>query len=278
MGGIYAGSAVTIAADANTSVNEGILDLAENKGEEDITGSVRIVSALENGKESTLVFYNIFASHIGSIWTPRATLNSPLSKRALCLQERMLSARTLHFTRKGTIWECRELYFSFPRCSAYEAMTNVKTLASILQIFSDRVPISHRGPNKGMKILGADAEKLTDDQLYMINSMLETLHTSKLYVCDQPTGSDWASWPEDKSEAVAWWNTAVVAPYSGRPLHIFQIGYRRSQVWPGFLRGIYKLHIYQGYGSLSSMSAWNGGRLVSRSKTRSCRNTHHFHG
>lgn len=38
----------------------------------------------------------------------KAVDRGPVSRRGLCLQERELSSRVLHFTRVGKVLECRE--------------------------------------------------------------------------------------------------------------------------------------------------------------------------
>ncbi|KAK0751260.1 hypothetical protein B0T18DRAFT_320476, partial [Schizothecium vesticola] len=83
MGGIYATAYVTIAADAGSSVKEGFLEITLTEAENGLPYLTEITSMLESGQQNTL---------------------SPLSQRAWCMQERMLSPRALHFIRKGLIW------------------------------------------------------------------------------------------------------------------------------------------------------------------------------
>ena len=220
MGGIYASSTVTIAADASTSVHGGILDALGSEPERDRPGSVRITNVLAGGRESTLVFYDRHSAPSGATWTPDPILQSPLSSRAWCMQERMLSSRTLHFTRQGLIWECRDTYFNFARFDKYDEMANVKPLASIPRVLSTGIPAYAWGlripANVTLGFQGAD-----DKPLELADAAFETCNAGLWHMDQERPGGSGSGQGEDvdrQAKVVLWWNRNVVAAYSGRRL------------------------------------------------------------
>ena len=132
MGGIYATGYVTIAVDVGNSVNKGFLDIPPTEAEDGLPYLTKITSTLESGQESTLVFWNAHSVMPGNTYTPPVIELSPLSQRAWCMQERMLSPRTLHFARKGLIWECRKMYLAVHMISTADEPSMTFTLPAVL--------------------------------------------------------------------------------------------------------------------------------------------------
>jgi hypothetical protein len=106
MGAIYSISYITIAADWSTSAIGGCYNMASDtvlEGDKDL---IRITSILSDNSKSSL--------YLG--WAYRRKLpeieGSILTTRAWAYQERVLSPRILHFTKKQVSWECRETVFA----------------------------------------------------------------------------------------------------------------------------------------------------------------------
>jgi hypothetical protein len=208
MGGIYASSVVTIAADASDSVDGGILAPLGSEEEPGLPGTVSVTNLLESGRESTLVFYDSTSTAPGSTWTPPAILESPLSNRAWCMQERILSPRTLHFTKKGLIWECRDLYFSFVRWAKYEEMNSIRTVAAIPTILSEGLP---KLP-LGLQVWEMNGAAFTDELADILDTSLRTGMSHDWRFSLDPGLNRVA----DSRDKVLWWNHNIVAPYSAR--------------------------------------------------------------
>ncbi|TPX08122.1 uncharacterized protein E0L32_010189 [Thyridium curvatum] len=222
MGGIYASGTLTIAADISEGVEGGILDLEFDDALEH-PGSVRITSTLSDGKESSLVFYHSYNSPPGTTWTPPVIADSPLSRRAWCMQERMLSPRTLHFTKQGPVWECRDKYFIYARTSTFDEMSDIKTFASVPRLLCKG--LSTEGQMLKMPALeamGSDPNSLSDEHIELINTMWET-GMQKNWRDPPAKHADGDRIPERSDEQqqaqfVAWWNRNVVVPFSERLL------------------------------------------------------------
>lgn len=102
MGAIYSNSYITIAADWSTSAIGGCYNMASDTVLEGNKDLIRITSILSDNSKSSL--------YIG--WAYRRRLpeieESILTTRAWAYQERVLSPRMLHFTKKQVFWECRK--------------------------------------------------------------------------------------------------------------------------------------------------------------------------
>jgi hypothetical protein len=101
MGRIYSGGVVNISASASKDVEGGLFHPRQ---------VLRIIPCVTRPKwrgfdNDMLVWFNI-----ESYW--RKVYSSPISKRAWCLQERLLATRTIHFTENQLYWECNTIITS----------------------------------------------------------------------------------------------------------------------------------------------------------------------
>jgi hypothetical protein len=92
---IYSGGLLNITASASTDVEGGLFRPRQ---------VLRITPCVSKPRwrgfnNDMLVWYNV-----ENYW--RKVYSSPVSKRAWCLQERLLSSRTVHFTENQLYWEC----------------------------------------------------------------------------------------------------------------------------------------------------------------------------
>lgn len=213
MGGIYATGYVTIAADVGNSVNEGFLDIPLTEAEEGLPYLTKITSTLESGQQSTLVFWNAHSVMHGNTYTPPAIEHSPLSQRAWCMQERMLSPRTLHFTRKGLIWECRKMYLAVHMISTVDEPSMALTLPAVLQYLENGIeggwgmkfpPIEQLATREQLLDMGEDKFDLyhqifaTGAAGYGTHGRTKELETGK------------------QGDFVSWWNRNIVPDYTSR--------------------------------------------------------------
>ena len=113
MGDIYSNAFLTIAADASDSVRGGCFNVLH----------CTITGTLPDGRKSKLTFHEVRGHTLGTILNPDMMKSSHLSKRAWCLQERLLSKRILHYTEEGLLWECREI------CHEPNCLTNLDATA-----------------------------------------------------------------------------------------------------------------------------------------------------
>jgi hypothetical protein len=210
MGAIYASAIVTIAADASDSINGGILDIADA---ETVTynGHVQIPAILEDGSTSKLMFYNHQSNIFGVESTLKAILDSPLSSRAWCLQERMLSSRILHFTKQGLVLECREEYKCVHMVWPMDRASRLYTVPGMLHIFDRGLPQSIWG----MKV-GAIVSSLTEDQLKIVDMVMKS--DTSVFVSYQGEIANPEIKNGDQEEIVRLWNKHIVTEYSKRRL------------------------------------------------------------
>ncbi|KAI1366156.1 heterokaryon incompatibility protein-domain-containing protein [Xylaria arbuscula] len=104
MASIYRSSHLTIAVALGYSCADGAFNEQSRSHLEDYLDIVRVDSALSSsGKPSTLYFIDEFTSRSGPY---RYVSDGPLSTRAWCLQETLLSTRVLYYTPFQLIWEC----------------------------------------------------------------------------------------------------------------------------------------------------------------------------
>jgi hypothetical protein len=101
MGRIYSGGLVNITASASRDVEGGLFRLRQ---------VLRITPCVTRPKwrgfdNDMLLWFNV-----ESYW--RKVYSSPVSKRAWCLQERLLASRTIHFTENQLYWECNTVLSS----------------------------------------------------------------------------------------------------------------------------------------------------------------------
>ena len=205
MGAIYATGVVTIAADVSDSVDGGILDLANNEGGATETGHVEIPATLESGLASTMFFYLEESSAPGMAFTPQPILESPLSSRAWGMQERMLSSRVLHFTKKGLICECRERYYTLHMLSSFDHRAMSRTLPGALRMFEEGLP----GTSWGVTV-GILASSLSEDQQMLMHSAMRCTNVSAVR-----GGSDGTDRKKgNQHQLVSWWYKNIVAEYS----------------------------------------------------------------
>ncbi|KAH7356006.1 heterokaryon incompatibility protein-domain-containing protein [Pyrenochaeta sp. MPI-SDFR-AT-0127] len=103
MGGIYAGSAITIAADAAMDSLFGCFNQKSKSQIEGMKSLYYITTTTKSGKNSTLM-----VGGLSSISNNIAAIeNSPLTTRGWTYQERLLPPRILHCTKDQLYWECR---------------------------------------------------------------------------------------------------------------------------------------------------------------------------
>ncbi|KAK8036170.1 hypothetical protein PG993_008784 [Apiospora rasikravindrae] len=104
MGGIYAGSQITISASSSSPSYDGIFDTHSTTrlaGK----GLGRIDCELSDGRQSQLYFET--SPGYSLMWLLCSHLRSgPLSRRAWCFQERALSPRNLYYTDCQLLWQC----------------------------------------------------------------------------------------------------------------------------------------------------------------------------
>lgn len=211
MGGIFATGFATIAADVGDSVNEGFLDITPTEAEEDLPNLAKFTSTLESGQQSTLVFWNASSAGVGFAHTPPWIERSPLSRRAWCMQERMLSPRTLHFTKKGLMWECRELYLGLQMISTVNEASLRLTFAGFLRSVE-------KGTEGGLPPIErlASPEQLATMTEESLNLLTEALATGATRFPRYGRAQDRKL--GEQSDFVAWWNRNVVTDYSSRTL------------------------------------------------------------
>lgn len=150
IGGIYSNAYVTIAADIGNSTDFGCIDIRPPEQVEEVVGTVRIPSVLDDGTAGALYFY--IPSHVisGYVTSPEPIRMSPLSERGWCFQERILSKRILHYTKRCVYWECRDLYRSEDNVSLLDTESSCKTLPSTVHIFEDGLPGSFQEMTVGV--------------------------------------------------------------------------------------------------------------------------------
>ena len=95
MADVYRNAYCTIAATGSRGDQEGIFD---DRTEQDIC-------TLRYDAENTDLLITYIDEGIFAL--QQLLHHSPLSQRAWCLQEKLLSPRTMHFTQSRAIWECR---------------------------------------------------------------------------------------------------------------------------------------------------------------------------
>jgi hypothetical protein len=213
MGGIYATGYVTIAADVGNSVNEGFLDIPPTEAEDGLPYLTKITSTLESGQQSTLVFWNAHSVIPGNTYTPPAIEHSPLSQRAWCMQERMLSPRTLHFTRKGLIWECRKMYHAVHMISTADEASMRFTLPAVLRYLEN-------GMEGGWGMKFPPIERLsTPEQIFdMGEDKFDLFHQMfSTGVAGYGThGRTKELKAGEQADFVSWWNRNIVPDYTSR--------------------------------------------------------------
>lgn len=122
MGGIYAGSTLTIAISASSSVHDGAFNecsLPYTNSHELDKMWIRVDGTLKNGRKSRLYIgqpdrhenFIQFYVRIGALSKP-ALFGSPLAQRAWALQEHLLSPRILFYTSTQLYWGCRHCMIS----------------------------------------------------------------------------------------------------------------------------------------------------------------------
>ncbi|KAI0876586.1 hypothetical protein GGS24DRAFT_513476 [Hypoxylon argillaceum] len=105
MAGIFKGSLLTIAACSSDSSTQGLFNSKTTSHLEDYLshGLIRINNQFRDGRRSTLYF---FGYPTGKGLRARYVYHGPLSTRAWCLQEHLLSPRTLYYTQSQIFWRC----------------------------------------------------------------------------------------------------------------------------------------------------------------------------
>lgn len=111
MGYIYSNSYVTIAADSGTDSESGCFNEHSTSQELAVeTAPFVLNSTTSDGQKSSLYLWD--PSRGSRRPTPPEVDGSPLSERGWVCQERILSARILHYTKSQIFWECRQSLFS----------------------------------------------------------------------------------------------------------------------------------------------------------------------
>ncbi|KAI0142806.1 heterokaryon incompatibility protein-domain-containing protein [Xylariaceae sp. FL1272] len=102
MAGIYRGATLTIAVPSSDSSLLGAFNKQSTSHLEDYTRLIRLDSSMDDLRKSTLYFYREVVK------SPRLRhVNAgPLSTRAWCLQERLLSPRILYYSASQLLWQC----------------------------------------------------------------------------------------------------------------------------------------------------------------------------
>lgn len=106
MGIVYSNAYVTIAADSGTDSNSGCFNTESSSQElayENMPFELKRITA--DGSSSIFLWDPIRGSRRP---TPPEIDGSPLSERGWVCQERILSARILHYTKSQLFWECRQ--------------------------------------------------------------------------------------------------------------------------------------------------------------------------
>ncbi|KAJ8127334.1 hypothetical protein O1611_g6303 [Lasiodiplodia mahajangana] len=107
MADIYKGSKLTIAIALGDSSTSGAFNQKSTSYLEDYTDLIRIDSRLGDGRPSSLYFYPSMTTNYGP--RQRHVEYGPLSSRAWCLQESLLSSRILYYTQAQLLWQCDHL-------------------------------------------------------------------------------------------------------------------------------------------------------------------------
>ncbi|KAI1428664.1 heterokaryon incompatibility protein-domain-containing protein [Xylaria sp. FL1777] len=106
MADIYKGSQLTIAVELGYSSIEGAFNKQSTSHLETYSELLRVDGNFLDGRCSKLYFYE-FSDEIAQY--KRNVEYGPLSTRAWCLQESLLSSRTLYYTQSQLFWKCNHL-------------------------------------------------------------------------------------------------------------------------------------------------------------------------
>jgi hypothetical protein len=107
MGYIYSTSYVTIAADSGVDSSSGCFNAQSTSQELALeSAAFELTSTTDEGETSSLYLWD--PSRGSRRPTPPEVDGSPLSERGWVCQERILSARILHYTKSQLFWECRQ--------------------------------------------------------------------------------------------------------------------------------------------------------------------------
>lgn len=107
MGYIYSNSFVTIAADSGTDSSSGCFNEGSTSQELSVENTpFELITRTDDGQVSSVYLWD--PSRGSRRPTPPEVDGSPLSERGWVCQERILSARILHYTKSQLFWECRQ--------------------------------------------------------------------------------------------------------------------------------------------------------------------------
>ncbi|KAK0624121.1 heterokaryon incompatibility protein-domain-containing protein [Immersiella caudata] len=105
---IYSRAAFCIAADSSYGASGGCFNTTGRTGQREVEDTVTIKACPSEGVESTLLVYKTARGR----YQPTAVQDAPISCRGWTYQERLLSARILHYTSEQLFWECRKRYLA----------------------------------------------------------------------------------------------------------------------------------------------------------------------
>ena len=111
MGAIFSNSFLTIAAGASEDCNGGCFNQASTTQDLDNEDDILIFrTPLADGQETCIFLWDLMGCRIRNGPSPLEV--SSLADRGWVCQERILSARTLHYMSTQLFWECRQMYAS----------------------------------------------------------------------------------------------------------------------------------------------------------------------
>lgn len=130
------------------------------------------------------------------------------------MQERMLSPRTLHFTKKGFMFECRERYAGVQMFSTANESSLKLTFAGYLRSLEKGME-----GGWGVKVPPFDQLANAEQQATMTDEKLEILHlalSTQDSIGISSYGRDKERVLGEQKDIVSWWNRNVVTDYSSR--------------------------------------------------------------
>ncbi|KAK4449833.1 heterokaryon incompatibility protein-domain-containing protein [Podospora aff. communis PSN243] len=156
MGGIYANSAITIAADAAKDSSGGCFnEKSKNQLDDDSkTWVARVTNKLPGwgDEESTFLIYPF---SFGTGAAIPAIENSVLATRAWTFQERILPPRIVHCTSTQLFWECRQCYRAEDNIEHWQP-DRIQTLPGLIKRVGNVEPWSYNA-RSGLQLLAERA-------------------------------------------------------------------------------------------------------------------------
>ncbi|KIW97491.1 uncharacterized protein Z519_01075 [Cladophialophora bantiana CBS 173.52] len=132
MGSIFGNAVFTIASNATDDPYKGLYN--DRSSNLPIPDKVTVRTTLPDGTASSLMFFDSPSGYEAE--NTFGMMSGPVSQRGWTLQERMLSPRTLHYTSKQLVWECRETYETEDGSGSWDRWVPDTTMARMVKDIS----------------------------------------------------------------------------------------------------------------------------------------------